>query len=65
MSAIEVPVKPKIRGDVPVRVVVESASEEDSRIVWLKVAEKRAEEERGDFCPVCHAPAEPGAKYCY
>jgi len=65
VSAIEVPVKPKIGGEVPVRVVVESASEEDSKTVWLKVAEKRAEEEREDFCPVCRAPAEPGAKYCW
>ena len=58
-SVIEIPVKPKVSGQVPVRVVVRSSEKEDAMIVWLKV------EKRVFKCPACGAPAEPGANYCW
>jgi hypothetical protein len=58
-SVVEVPVRSKASGELPVRVIVKSSGSESSKIVWLKVAEKVAK------CPSCGAPAEPGAKYCW
>ena len=58
-AVIEVRVRSKTSGELPVRVVAKSPSGEDSRIVWLKA------EERAGKCPVCGAPVEPGAKYCW
>jgi len=45
-TVIEVPVKPRISGEVPIKVTVESSGKESSKIIWLKVGEKhtRAEE---------------------
>jgi hypothetical protein len=56
---VEVPVKPRITGEVPVKVTIKAPEGEDSRIVWLKVSERTRR------CPRCGAPAEPGAKYCW
>jgi hypothetical protein len=58
-SLVEVPVRPRAAGEVPVRVVLKSPSGEDAKITWLKVVEKAGK------CPACGAPAEPGAKYCW
>jgi len=58
-GVVEVPVRPRTSGELPVRVVVKSSSSESSRIIWLKVAEKTAR------CPACGTPVEPGAKYCW
>jgi hypothetical protein len=58
-SVIEIPVKPRKSGEVPVKVSVESSGSKTSRIVWLKVAEKTAR------CPACGAQTFPGAKYCW
>ena len=58
-SVVEVPVKPGVAGELPVRIVVKSESGEDARIAWLKVSEKARK------CPSCGAPVEPGAKYCW
>jgi hypothetical protein len=58
-SLVEVPVRPKAAGEVPVRVVVRSPGGEDTRITWLKVVD------RAGRCPSCGAPVEPGAKYCW
>jgi hypothetical protein len=58
-AVIEVPVRSKASGEVPVRVVVKSPSGEDSKITWLRVADKVAR------CPACGAHIEPGAKYCW
>jgi hypothetical protein len=58
-SLVEVPVRPKAAGEVPVRVVVKSPSGEDTKITWLKVVD------RAGKCPSCGAPVEPGAKYCW
>jgi hypothetical protein len=58
-SVVEVPVKPGVAGELPVRITVRSGSGEDVRIAWLKVSEKAKK------CPVCGVPVEPGAKYCW
>jgi hypothetical protein len=58
-TMVEVPVRSRTSGELPVRVVVKSSSSESSKIVWLKVAEKAGK------CPACGAPVEPGAKYCW
>ena len=39
-SAVEVPVKPKAIGELPVKITVWSESGKDVKIVWLKVFEK-------------------------
>jgi hypothetical protein len=58
-AVVEVPVKPKTAGEVPVKVRLESSGSKSSKIVWLKVAEKAGK------CPACGAQVEPGAKYCW
>jgi hypothetical protein len=58
-AVVEVPVRPRAAGEVPVKVRLESSGSKSSKIVWLKVAEKAGK------CPACGAPAEPGAKYCW
>jgi hypothetical protein len=58
-SFVEIPVKLKAPGEVPVKVSVESSGLKTSRIIWLKVAEKARK------CSACGAQVEPGAKYCW
>jgi hypothetical protein len=58
-TVVEVPVKPRAAGEVPVKVRLESSGSKSSKIVWLKVVEKAGK------CPVCGAQVEPGAKYCW
>jgi hypothetical protein len=58
-AVVEVPVRPRAAGEVPVKVVLKSPSGEDTKITWLKVVD------RAGRCPACGAPAEPGAKYCW
>ena len=58
-TVVEVPVKPRVSGEIPVKVRVESSGSKSSKIVWLKVVEKAGK------CPACGAPVEPGAKYCW
>jgi hypothetical protein len=58
-AVVEVPVKPRVGGEIPVKVRVESSGSKSSKIVWLKVVEKAGK------CPACGAPVEPGAKYCW
>uniref|UniRef100_A0A7C1GC84 Zinc-ribbon domain-containing protein n=1 Tax=Thermofilum adornatum TaxID=1365176 RepID=A0A7C1GC84_9CREN len=58
-AVVEVPVRPKASGEVPVRVVVKSPGGEDAKFAWLKVVD------RAGRCPSCGAPVEPGAKYCW
>jgi hypothetical protein len=58
-GVVEVPVKPRAAGEVPVKVCVESSGSKSSKIVWLKVVEKAGR------CPNCGAQVEPGAKYCW
>jgi hypothetical protein len=58
-AVVEVPVKPRVGGEIPVKVRVESSGSKSSKIVWLKVVEKAGK------CPACGAQVEPGAKYCW
>jgi hypothetical protein len=58
-SVVEIPVKPRVGGEVPVKVSVASYGLKTSKIVWLKVAG------RAGKCSNCGAPIEPGAKYCW
>jgi hypothetical protein len=58
-AVVEVPVKPRVGGEIPVKVRLESSGSKSSRIVWLKVADRVRK------CPGCGAPVEPGAKYCW
>jgi hypothetical protein len=58
-SVIEIPVKPRKSGQIPLKVSIESSGLRASRIVWLKVDEKVAR------CPACGAQVFPGAKYCW
>jgi hypothetical protein len=58
-TVVEVPVKPRVGGEVPVKVSVESSGSKTSKIVWLKIADKVRK------CPNCGAPVELGAKYCW
>jgi ankyrin repeat protein len=58
-GVVEVPVRPRVAGEIPVKVTVKSASGDEVKIVWLKVVEKARR------CPSCGVPVEPGAKYCW
>ena len=58
-SVIEIPIKPRKSGQIPLKVSIESSGLRASRIVWLKVDEKVA------GCPACGAQVFPGAKYCW
>jgi cytohesin len=58
-SVIEIPVKPRKSGQIPLKVSIESSGLRASRIVWLKVDEKVAR------CPSCGAQILPQAKYCW
>jgi len=56
---IGIPIKPKRKGELPIKIAIKTSEEEDSKIAWLKV------EERIHKCTICGAPVEPGAKYCW
>ncbi|MEM4445033.1 MAG: ankyrin repeat domain-containing protein [Thermofilum sp.] len=56
-GVVEVPVKARKAGRVPVTVVAKSSGKEERKVVWVEVS-------RG-VCPSCKAPIEPGAKYCW
>jgi len=58
-TMVEVYVKPKVAGRVPVRIVVESPSGRVSKLVELDAGKVPS------TCPACGAPVEPGAKYCW
>jgi ankyrin repeat protein len=58
-SNLEIPVKPKLAGELPVKVTIRSKTGEDTQIVWLKVSRKTKR------CPYCGAQVEPGAMFCW
>jgi ankyrin repeat protein/ribosomal protein L40E len=62
-SAIEIPLKPQLEGEIPVKISVEIYGEKESKnvskIIWLKV------NKRIKTCRNCNAPVEPGARYCW
>jgi ribosomal protein L40E len=51
-------VKPRIPGEVPVKVIAEGDGVKASKLIWLRV-------ESPKVCPTCGAQVEPGAKYCW
>ncbi|MEM3942646.1 MAG: ankyrin repeat domain-containing protein [Thermofilaceae archaeon] len=56
-GVVEVPVKARKAGRMPVAIVAKSSGKEERKVVWVEVS-------RG-VCPSCKAPIEPGAKYCW
>ncbi|MEM4875102.1 MAG: ankyrin repeat domain-containing protein [Thermofilaceae archaeon] len=64
-GVVEVPVKAKKAGRMPVAVVAKSSGREERKVVWVEVAEGRKVESAAALCPNCGAPREPGAKYCW
>lgn len=56
---VELPVKPKRAGRIPIIISAKSGNFEDRRVIWIKVLEKKIS------CPNCGAPQEPAAKYCW
>uniref|UniRef100_A0A7C4H6L4 Uncharacterized protein n=1 Tax=Thermofilum pendens TaxID=2269 RepID=A0A7C4H6L4_THEPE len=65
-GVVEVPVKAKKAGRMPVAVVAKSSGKEERKVIWVEVAEgKRRVEGAAALCPSCGAPREPGAKYCW
>ncbi|MEM3964298.1 MAG: ankyrin repeat domain-containing protein [Thermofilaceae archaeon] len=56
-GVVEVPVKARKAGRMPVAVVAKSSGREERKVVWVEVS-------RG-VCPSCKAPIEPGARYCW
>jgi len=56
-GVVEVPVKARKTGRIPVAIVAKSSGREERKVVWVEVS-------RG-VCPSCKAPIEPGARYCW
>ncbi|MEM1522421.1 MAG: hypothetical protein QXU69_05310, partial [Thermofilaceae archaeon] len=56
-GVVDVPVKARKTGRMPVAVVAKSSGREERKVVWVEVS-------RG-VCPSCKAPIEPGARYCW
>jgi len=54
---VDVHVKPKVEGEVPIKVVAVYTGGRSSRLVTLRVVKR--------MCLKCGAPVEPGAKYCW
>lgn len=53
---VELPVKPKRAGRVPLAIVARSGGREERKIFWIEVLKR---------CPSCGARPEPGAKFCW
>ncbi|MEM2790787.1 MAG: zinc ribbon domain-containing protein, partial [Thermofilaceae archaeon] len=64
-GVVEVPVKARKTGRMPVAVVAKSSGREERKVVWVEVAEGRKVESAAALCPSCGAPREQGAKYCW
>ncbi|UNQ73406.1 ankyrin repeat domain-containing protein [Infirmifilum sp. NZ] len=67
---IEIPVRLKKAGRVPVVLVARWEGGEERRVVWLEAAERAErsplrEQATLRACPSCGAPVEPWAKYCW
>jgi ankyrin repeat protein len=59
-SLIEVPVKPKIVGEIPAQVTLTYGDKKTSSITWIKAGGNSYQR-----CPKCNAQIEPEAKYCW
>ncbi|MEM0460295.1 MAG: zinc-ribbon domain-containing protein, partial [Thermofilaceae archaeon] len=64
-GVVEVPVKARKTGRMPVAVVARSSGREERKVVWVEVAEGKRRVDAAALCPSCGAPREPGAKYCW
>ncbi|MEM0024357.1 MAG: zinc ribbon domain-containing protein [Thermofilaceae archaeon] len=64
-GVVDVPVKPRKSGQVPVAIVARSNGKEERKIVWVEVAESMKVKSAAASCPSCGAPRKPGAKYCW
>ena len=64
-GVVEVPVKARKAGRMPVAVVAKSSGREERKVVWVEVARGRKVESAAALCPNCGAPREQGAKYCW
>jgi hypothetical protein len=58
-GSVEVAVRPRASGRLPVRLTVKSGESRTTKLIWLNVEEGR------NTCPHCGAQVEPGAKYCW
>ena len=56
-ATVEVYVKPRASGTVPVKIVAECSGVKSSKLFLLNIEK--------NVCPNCNAPVEPGAKYCW
>jgi hypothetical protein len=57
-ASAEIAVKPRIPGELPVKVIAESSRAKVYKLIWLRVESPKA-------CPKCGAPVKPGEKYCW
>jgi len=57
-ASIELAVKPRIQGEVPVKVIAEANETKITKLIWLKVESPKT-------CSRCLAPIEPGASFCW
>ncbi|MEM3942638.1 MAG: zinc ribbon domain-containing protein [Thermofilaceae archaeon] len=64
-GVVEVPVKARKAGRMPVAIVAKSSGKEERKVVWVEVAEGKRRVGAAALCPSCGAPREPGAKYCW
>jgi hypothetical protein len=58
-GSVEVAVRPRASGRLPVRLTVKSGESRATKLIWLNVGEGKI------TCPHCVAQVEPGAKYCW
>ncbi|MEM3138401.1 MAG: hypothetical protein QW760_07775 [Thermofilaceae archaeon] len=64
-GVVEVPVKARKTGRMPVAIVARSSGREERKVVWVEVAEGKRRVDAAALCPSCGAPREQGAKYCW
>ncbi|MEM0459669.1 MAG: zinc ribbon domain-containing protein, partial [Thermofilaceae archaeon] len=64
-GVVEVPVKARKTGRIPVAIVAKSSGREERKVIWVEVAKGRKVESAAALCPSCGAPREQGAKYCW
>uniref|UniRef100_A0A7C1CFG8 Zinc-ribbon domain-containing protein n=1 Tax=Thermofilum adornatum TaxID=1365176 RepID=A0A7C1CFG8_9CREN len=58
-GSVEVAVRPRASGRLPVKLTVRSGESRATKLIWLSVEEGKI------TCPHCGAKVEPGSKYCW
>jgi hypothetical protein len=58
-GSVEIAIRPRVSGRLPVRLTVKSGESKVTKLIWLSVGEGKI------TCPHCGAQVEPGAKYCW